>query len=34
LHVQKIKFHEIGGLGKVLFRHERLTGRYYETIDR
>ena len=34
LHVQKIKFHEIGGLGKVLFRHDRLTGRYWETIDR
>lgn len=33
LHIQKIKFHEIGGLGKVLFRHDRLTGRYYETTD-
>lgn len=30
LHIQKIRFHEIGGLGMVQFRHDRLTGRYWE----
>jgi twinkle protein len=30
VHVQKIRFHEIGGLGVVAFRHDKLTGRYFE----
>lgn len=30
IHVQKIRFHEIGGLGMVRFHHDRLTGRYRE----
>ena len=30
LRVQKIKFHEVGGLGMVNFYHDRLTGRYWE----
>lgn len=30
LRIQKIKFHEVGGLGMVCFRYDRLTGRYTE----
>ena len=30
LYIQKIKFHEVGGLGSVNFYHDRLTGRYWE----
>jgi twinkle protein len=30
LYVQKIKFHEVGGLGSANFYHDRLTGRYWE----
>lgn len=30
LHIQKIRFREIGGIGMMQFRHDRLTGRYME----
>lgn len=30
IHIQKIRFHEIGGLGMVPLKHDRLTGRYFE----
>lgn len=30
VHVQKVRFHEVGGLGTVQLRHDRLTGRYSE----
>ena len=33
MHIQKIKFHEIGGLGMVRFTHDRLTGRYREVVE-
>lgn len=35
IHVQKIRFHEIGGLtgeNPVKLRHDKLTGRYYEAL--
>lgn len=37
VHVQKIRFQEIGGLtgsSPVLFRHDKVTGRYWETTQR
>lgn len=30
IHVQKVRFHEIGGLGMAQLRHDKLTGRYWE----
>lgn len=36
VHVQKIRYHEIGGLtggSPVLLRHDKTTGRYWETVD-
>lgn len=30
IHVQKVRFHEIGGLGMVHLRHDKTTGRYWE----
>jgi twinkle protein len=36
VHVQKIRYQEIGGLtghSPVLMRHDKLTGRYWETRD-
>lgn len=32
VHVQKVRFHEIGGLGMVRMTHDRLTGRYHEAM--
>ena len=36
VHVQKIRYHEIGGLtgnSPVLLRHDKTTGRYWETVN-
>ena len=36
VHVQKIRYQEIGGLTgtqPVLMRHDKLTGRYWETVN-
>lgn len=32
VHVQKVRFHEIGALGMVRMTHDRLTGRYHEAM--
>jgi len=31
VHVQKVRHQEIGGLGTAYFRHDKTTGRYWET---
>jgi len=36
IHVQKVRFHEIGGLtgdSPVKLRHDKVTGRYWETVE-
>lgn len=34
VHVQKVRFQEIGGLGTAYFRHDKTTGKYWEASDR